>query len=141
MAQTNKDLIVMLEELFKKAPALPLSAKDVLVKITPWIALVFGILGILVGIGAAGVSPIALFGGIKVSVTVLISGILLLISSVLMLIAFPKLKAMKFEGWRLIFWADAISIVSAIVTFDLVSAVISFLIGFYILFQIKSYYK
>lgn len=131
----------MLEELFKKAPALPSSAKDVLVKIAPWIALIFGILGILVGIGAAGISPLALFGGVGASMTVLISGVLLLVSSVLMLIAFPKLKAMKFEGWRLIFWANAISIVSTIVTLDIVGAVVSFLVGFYILFQIKSYYK
>ena len=42
-------LIDTLEELFSKAPALPKNAKDFIVGITPWVALVFGVMGVLIG--------------------------------------------------------------------------------------------
>lgn len=139
--KAGKDLVVTLEDFFKKAPQLPTSARDVLVAITPWIALIFGILGVIAGLGLVGVSPLGLFGGVNVAVGALASGVLAILSSVLMLMAFPKLQKHVYGGWMLLFWSEVVNIVANLVTFNLVGALIGGLIGFYLLFQIKSYYK
>ncbi|HVZ59009.1 MAG TPA: hypothetical protein VG935_04640 [Patescibacteria group bacterium] len=142
MAQTTTtDIITTMEGWFKKAPDLPLNIKQVLVNITPWIALIFGVLGIVAGLGEIGVSPLALFGGIHNSVLVLIAGVLAVIASVFLLLAYPKTKALKAAGWRYLFWSAAISVLATLITGSIIGAIIGGLIKFYLLFQIKSYYK
>jgi len=143
MAEEQKkatDLIVTLENFFKQAPKLPSSATDVLVKIAPWISLIFGILGVIAGISLLGVSPLALFGGLHSSFVVLLTGVISIVSSVLMLMAYPKLVKRQYKGWELLFWSEVVSTVSAVIGLS-VGSVIGVLIGFYLLFQIKSYYK
>lgn len=137
----NTDVIGIMEEWFKKAPALPTNVQDTLVKITPWVALIFGILGILAGLGAIGVSPVAMFGGLQNSMMVLVSGVLTIASSVLLLMAYPKTKALKIEGWKFLFWSTVVSLVSSLLVGAIVSAIIWGLVEFYLLFQIKSHYK
>lgn len=137
----EKKLIQTLEEFFSKAPHLPAKWREVLVKIAPWLVLIFGILGVLGGLAALGVSPVATFGGVNYGTKLLIAGVFTLVSSVLMLMAFPGLKARKYQGWRLFFWSEVVSVVASIISLDLVGAVLGFLIGFYILFEIKSHYK
>lgn len=139
--KSKNDLITMMEVWFKKAPALPANAKDTLVKITPWIALIFGILGILAGLGAVGVSPVVVFGGVRNSMIVLLSGVLTIASSALMLMAYPKVKALKLSGWTFLFWSSVVSLIGSLIIGSIVSAIIWGLIEFYLLFQIKSYYK
>lgn len=139
--KTGNDLINVLSDFFKKAPQLPKGGQDALVTIMPWIALIFGILGVVVGIGAVGISPLALFAGLNASTTVLITGILTIVSSVLMLMAFPKLQKRVEAGWVLLFWSEVVNVVSNLVSINIVGALIGGLIGFYILFQIKAHYK
>jgi hypothetical protein len=141
---TNKsvhDLIKTLEGFFAKAPALPTNIREVIVKITPWLALIFGILGVLGGLGALGLSPVAMMGGVDTSLFILVSGVLAIASSVLMLVAYPKLKVNSSEGWTLLFLSEVVSVVSSLVAGAVFGAIIGGLIGFYFLFQIKSYYK
>lgn len=143
MAENQKqasDFIATLDNFFKQAPKLPSSATDVLVKIAPWISLIFGILGVIVGLSAVGISPIALFGGVHASFEVLLVGVVSIVSSVLMLMAYPKLVKKEYKGWELLFWSEVVSAVSAVISLS-VGSVIGILIGFYLLFQIKSYYK
>lgn len=137
----NIDVIGMMEGWFKKAPALPTNIQDTLVKITPWVALIFGILGILAGLGAVGVSPVAMFGGVRNSMMVLVSGVLTIASSALLLMAYPKTKALKMQGWTFLFWSTVVSLVSSLLVGAIVSAIIWGLVEFYLLFQIKSHYK
>ncbi len=143
-----KQLVVTMEGWFSKLPALPREWKEVIVKVTPWIALIFGVFGVLGGISALGIlsvfSPFAVLGGgvggaQAVGMGVLAS-ILLLVSSALMLIAFPGTNARKEAGWNFLFWSQAVSVVSAVLSFSPVGVLLSG-VGFYILFQIKSYYK
>lgn len=134
------EFIPWMEDVFKKAPHLPKNIREVLVTITPWLALIFGILGILGGIGAVGVSPIALFGGVYASAFVLFSGILALAASVLLLMAFSSLLKRQVKGWTLLFFAEVISAVASLLSLS-VGAVIGVLIGFYLLFEIKGQYK
>ena len=145
-------VISMLEEWFSKLPALPANLKATLVKIAPWLALVFGILGVvgslggvlaLLGLGAFGVSMMP-YGGLSVvnasafGIVVLLLG---LAASVLMLMAYPGLKDQKMSGWKMAFWSEVVSLLGSLVAFNFVGLLVGALIGFYILFQIKSSYK
>lgn len=141
MAEGQKqDLIKALEDFFKKLPNLPASGREVLVSVVPWIALIFGILGVLAGLGAVGVSPLALFGGLSSSFTVLVMGVATIVASVLMLMAFPKLTKKAYKGWELLFWSEVVNTVAAVMALS-VGSILGVLVGFYLLFQIKSYYK
>lgn len=140
------DLIKVLGEWFAKFPPLPVNAKEVIVKIAPWLAIIFGILGVIAGIGATGLltvlSPlVALGGGVGVAVGSMVGAILAIVSSALMIVAFPGLRDRKANGWKMSFYSQLVSVVSSVVALNLFGAVIGALIGFYILFQIKSYYK
>lgn len=137
---TKNDLIEQVEKLYAQLPDLPLNIRDVLVQITPWIAIIFGVLGIVAGLGVIGVSPLALFGGINTGVTVLASGVATIIASALMVIAFPKLQKLQLGGWELLFWSEAVGMLSSLLLLS-VSGILGGLIGFYLLFQIKSHYK
>ena len=150
MAETKKvntdQYVKMLEDWFGKLPPLPTNAKDVLVKVLPWLALVFGVLGILAAVAATGLmtvlSPVMLLGGgVGVVTGGIVGAVLALVGSVLTLMSFPGLKDRKIKGWKLAFWSEVVSVASSLVGLNLVGAVISALIGFYLLFQIKSYYK
>jgi hypothetical protein len=144
----TKSVIDTMEDFFKKAPALPANVREVLVKITPWLALIFGILGILGGLGGVGLltafSPLAVFGGARGVASYgagIIAAWVWLASSVLLLAAYPGTKAKKITGWNLLFWSEAVNVLGSLLSGSIVGAIIGGLIGFYLLFQIKSYYK
>lgn len=140
------DIIDTMGQWFAKFPVLPTNIREVLVKITPWLSLIFGILGILVGISGLGVltflSPLAMLGGVSSYGTGIIATIIYLIGSVALLAAYPGTKAKKYAGWQFLFWSEAINLVGGLIGMHgIVSALIGALVGFYLLFQIKSYYK
>lgn len=136
-------LIKSMEEMFKKLPALPASGVDVLFKIAPWIALIFGILGILGSLAAFGIftayAPLATAVGVNYGLGY-VAGVGGAIASVLLLVAFPGLKAGKMGGWKLLFYSEAVSALTSLVGIS-IGGIIGALIGFYILFQIKPRYK
>lgn len=138
--------VTMSEEWFKKFPPLPANVKDILVKIAPILSLVFGVLGVLGAIAATGfltaLSPfVALGGGIGLAAGGIVGSLLMLVSSVMMVLAFSGLKDHKLAGWKYSFWSQTVSVVASLISFNLVGAVISLVVGYYLLFQIKSYYK
>ncbi len=145
-------LIDTLEELFSKAPALPKNAKDFIVGITPWVALVFGVLGVLIGLSGLGfmtaLAPLASMGwgtaygsGVGFYGLGMVSSVLFLGSSALMVAAYPGTKSRMMSGWTFLFWSQLLSVVSSFITMNLVNGLLAAIIGFYPLFQIKSYYK
>lgn len=147
MAKSNglNQLVDTMEGWYSKLPSLPKQWVETLVTITPWLVLVFGVLGVLALLAALGVltalSPVMLLGGgVGVATGSLIGTALALVSSVLLLMAFPGTKARKMSGWNLLFWSEAVSVISGVVSFSL-GGVLGAAIGFYILFQIKSHYK
>lgn len=141
-------LVETLEKFFASAPALPKNAKEVIVNITPLLAIIFGILGILGAIGGLGLltasSPLMFFGGAE-GVSAygggFIAALFWLASSALLVAAFPGTSARKSNGWNMLFWSEIISVAGSLVSLSFVSGIIGGLIGFYLLFQIKSYYK
>lgn len=146
--KSSKDLVGTLENFFKKAPAIPANGREAIAKITPWLALIFGVLGVLGGLAGVGLltvfSPLALFGGAS-GIASYGSGVIAawiwLASSVLLLAAYPGTKARKLSGWNLLFWSEVVNVIGSLIAGSVVSGIIGGLIGFYLLFQIKSYYK
>lgn len=143
--KSSKNIIDATEDFFKKAPALPTNFKEGLIQYTPVLVLIFGILGILVGLAGTGIltifSPLALVFGVQGYGSSIISGWTLIIASALLLASYSGIKAKKLSGWNLLFWSEAVNVVGSVVGGSIVNAIVGALIGFYLLFQIKSYYK
>ena len=137
-----------LDRSYEKLPALPKGADEFIVSVLPWLALIFGVISILSGVSVFGIgslsTPYAALYGPGGYTAFVIAGIILLAEGILMLLAFPKLRRKEVRGWNLMFWVLVLSIVSSLVSlsvFGIVWAVIGALIGYYFLYQIKSYYK
>ena len=139
-SQPPKDMIGFFDYyLVKKAPfQLPDALKEFIVKFGPWITVVLLILSlpalfIVLGLSVAFV-PIGVAYGLLWSVA-------FCLHLVLMALALPGLFARKMSGWTLMFYAQVVSVVSSLVSYQVVGALIFGLISFYILFQVRSLYK
>ncbi len=145
MASSTANIINTVEEWYSKLPALPKDVRDVIAKITPWLALIFGVLGVLGAIAALGIftafSPLAMMGGGAMALgNGMITAVLALVSSALLLAAFPGTRKYKLSGWNLLFWSEAVTLLSSVLAISL-SGILFSLIAFYLIFQIKSHYK
>jgi len=141
----DNSIIVSLENVYAKLPPLPAGVKEFAVAVAPWLAIIFGILGLLGSLAAFGFSTIAspliaIGGGVGLATNIIISSIIGLVTSVMMIVAFPSLLKKKEFGWVLLFWVQVLAVVSAVITLSIYSVVLA-LIWFYFIFQIKSYYK
>lgn len=136
--------IDMVDEYFKKLPQLPKNARDAIVSITPWLALIFGILGVaasLVGLGLfTFLSPLLMLGATRAFGTGYVTVILGLAASVLLLLGFPGTQKKQEKGWRMIYYSEVVNLLVAIISISL-SGVLFSLVGFYFLYQIRSYYS
>lgn len=142
---TTSSIIDTVGEWFAKLPNLPANIREVLVKITPWVALIFGALGVIAGVLGLGLltflAPLMVVAGAFNSAgSGLIASVLLLISSALFLAAFPGTNKRKAGGWNLLFWSEVVALVSSVLAFSL-GGIVGNLIGFYLIFQIRTYYK
>jgi hypothetical protein len=142
-------LLKTLDESFAKLPALPKKWTDLIVNYAPWLALIGGVILIfgavsLIGLGSF-LSPFAMMAGSGFFViTWVLAAVLLLVGGVLEFLAFKPLKARSVKGWNFMFYALLLNALGSVVRLsvsEVVMAVISFLIGYYFLYQVKSYYK
>jgi hypothetical protein len=142
-------LFKTLDETYAKVPALPKKWTDLIVNYAPWLALIGGVILIfgavsLIGLGSF-LSPFAMMGGSGFFViTWILAAVLLLVAGVLEFLAFAPLKARKVKGWNFMFYALLLNALGSVVRLsisEVVMAVITFLIGYYFLYQVKSYYK
>lgn len=136
-----------LEDLFTKTVTLqiPQSGKEAIVQYSPYIGLilgilllpaVFAILGLVGLVGTVG----AAFGVVYGPLYYL--GILITVIQIIMyFMAYPQLVKKSKEGWSLLFYAELLSIAASIFSGGLVGAIIGGAIGFFILYQIKYFYK
>lgn len=145
MAKNNSidGYIDMVGEYFKKLPSLPKNAQSSIAGITPWLALIFGILGVataLVGLGIFTFLAPALLTGVRGTGQGFIIVILGLVSSFLLLVSFPGTQKRQEKGWKFIYYSQVVSLVANAVTLSLGGVLFS-LIGFYFLYQIREYFK
>ena len=133
---------------FAKLPHLPADILETLAKIAPWLALIFGILGIAgilsAGMFAAVMSPAFYAMGMS-QVTIVVSLLTGIVACVLDLCAYKPLLARKKMGWNFIFYAQVLSALSLIVgiIFSSVSImnILGQFIGFWLLFEVRGLYK
>lgn len=144
MIDAIKQIDVSLENyLVKKAPPLPENFKETLVKIVPWLALIFGILAIpallaVFGLGAVA-TPFMAFSGARTGLF-WISWIIGAAQAVLELMAFRPLKDHKKSGWELMLYSSLLGLLASLTSVSLFGLVVT-VITFYLLYQIKSSYK
>jgi hypothetical protein len=135
-----------LEELFTKkiSYALPIKAKETIVKIAPWITLIVIVLSLPAIFALLGIGSFALGIG-AMSSRYYIGVIVLIIQVVLMIMAFPGLQKRQIKGWKMVYYSDLVSAVYALFSAysfgDLIWSLLGTCIGLYLLFQVKSYYK
>ncbi|WP_028524351.1 hypothetical protein [Runella limosa] len=136
---------------FAKFPQLPDNVKEILVKISPFlciIGVIFGALGLLavLGIGAGATAiGLAAFGNMGLYwVSMAILAVMVLIEG---LAISPLMKRQK-KGWDYMYYIFLLSLVSGIVNLagigslfsNLISLAFSFLLGGWLLFQIREKY-
>ncbi len=139
------------EYLVKKAPyTLPTNVKEILVKLSPYFAIigvVFGIPSILAlfGLGTFLV-PMGTIGGLVsgrpfLGFGYILATVILAVNIVIEAIAIPGLFSRSKKAWRLMYYASLINIVHELITFNLGGMIIGGLISLYFIFQVKEYYK
>ena len=157
-----------LGDLYKNAPKMSGSARKSLAGAMPWIALVFGILqlwstytlwhaGHIVNRFVDYANDLsAVYGGTTIKaqhlgVTFYLALIVLAVSAVTLLLAYPGLNARKKSGWNWLFLGSLINLVYGVVSVfvasgygggvgRLISALIGSAISFYLLYQIRDQY-
>lgn len=139
------------EYLVKKAPFhIPVGLKDLIVKLAPYITIIMLIMLIPVVLALLWLGSYIWgwammreygYGYGSWKTMFYVTSILSLIVLVLEALAIPWLFKVKKQWWNLLFYAQLISVISTLISGNIVSAVISLVIGMYVLFQIRSYYK
>jgi len=150
----------------KNAPVqLPENVKKFIVKYLPIVNLVLGIFSLFAALSLwswantttriiDNVNTIsAIYGGNEVtpnrlSLLIWVSLIVLAVTAVLYIAAYPGTKAKKKSGWNLLFYAALLNLAYGVVNaftdygsvMGLIGTLIGTLIGLFFLFQIRSYY-
>lgn len=129
----------------QKAPALPTGAKEAIVNFAPWITVVMLFVSLppvlaILGIGSI-MAPFSFLGGVNAGYSYMLSLIFLALSMVLEALAIPGLFKKTKAGWNFVFYSTLVNILSNLVHYQFMNLVIGGLISFYLLFQVKSYYK
>jgi hypothetical protein len=80
-----------------------------------------------------------------VMLSMLGSTIVMVISGILLFMAFNPLRERSHRGWMLLFWSDMLSVATFVLTLvsngGWLGSVIGMIIGFYLLFQIRPAYN
>ena len=131
-----------LRDLFAKFPAFPESLIDILVTLAPWLCLLGGILGLLgllslVGVSGAWAIGLGAYGSTWAYYASVIGGAVV---AVLYILAFTPLRTQKKRGWNLLYYAFLLNLLIQLVTFHIFALILGFLIGGWILFQIRPKY-
>lgn len=129
----------------KKAPAMPENIKKFIVRYSPYLiilVLILSLPGLLAAFGLSRfLAPYNYYGGSRMNFTFSIFGILTLLALALEIIALPGLFKRSKKSWEYMFYASLVSLLASLLNLNLASLIIGAAISFYVLFQIKSYYK
>jgi hypothetical protein len=139
-----------LAPIFAKAPHLPQNARTSLANVAPWLALIFGILGLFALISAGLFASIASFSFAAMGmgflpILMFLTLIVGVISAVMEILAFKPLQARKKNGWNLLFYGMVLSaivtILNLIFSYGSLGSLIGLVIGFWLLFEIRAMYQ
>lgn len=141
-------LEAMLDEyMVRKAPfALPLGLKEFIVKVSPYLVIIFAILALPLIFAAIGLTafftPFAMMGGYGWGFGAIVSLVVAVITLVMEVMAVPGMFKRTRGAWRLLFYVSIVSLIGSILSVSgIISGIIGAIIGWYILFQLKDMYK
>lgn len=131
--------------LVDKAPAIPKEWKELLVKIAPWLTLIFAVLALpailaIFGLGAFFM-PFSYLGGVTAGASFTITWVFSVAILLLEFLAIPGLFKRTKGGWNLLFYSTLLGAIQSLLTGNLFGLVLGTLISLYVLFQVKEYYK
>ena len=150
-----------LADFFAKFPHVPEGGRKVIAQILPWLALVFGILGIIAAVAGGLITSIfsipALLTGNIGGFVMLIAVIVSFTAATLEVLAFKPLQAGMKKGWNFLYYALLLGVVSALISIlgntlngsvygmavivpPLIGGVIGFIIGIWILFEVRGHF-
>lgn len=144
------DLEKKLVEVSAKLPQLPDSIGEFLVKYGPYLMIVglamsiFGFLstfGILASINPLVRSSYFRGYGLGYGSYFSIHSLIGLVSTIFMAIAIPGLLKRTKAAWNLMFYASLVTAISYLVGMNIGSLIIGMVINWYLLFQIRKFYK
>ena len=127
--------------IFKGAPHLPPHARQTLVDIAPWIALIGGILGI-VGVLSAGsfMSMFFSFSFLRFGFSSILFTVAMLLSlagAILSVVAYQPLTKLRKAGWNYVFYGMLLGVVSAVLHmvagYSNFGQIVGLLVGFWLL--------
>lgn len=134
----------------KKAPfSLPENIKELIVTFGPYLVILGIILGIpsilmVLGLGAL-VSPFTAFMGpsymVSYGINYVVSMIVFGVVLVLEALAVPLLFKRQRKGWLYLFYSSLVGLVSGLLSGGIVGTLVGAVIGWYVLFQVREYYK
>jgi len=129
----------------QKAPAMPTNIKELIVNLAPWLTLIFALISLpailfVFGLGTL-LAPFSFLGGVRAGFNYGLSMIVLAISVVLEFLSIPGLFKRARQGWNFVYYSALVYALYNIVSFNVGGLIIGALISFYILFQVKEYYK
>jgi hypothetical protein len=143
-----------LKKLFDQAPHLPKEWHDMIVNIMPFLAVIFGILsGVsflgLLGLGSGGLTSFGVLGALGGSylLSFLVTVATGLVSAAFLIFSFKGLQERSKKGWNLVFYSQIVALVGAVLSvvvghpYNLVDVVLGALVSFYLLFEVRSYYR
>jgi hypothetical protein len=119
--------------------------KEFIVKVSPYLIIIFAIMALPLILAAIGIStaltPFAMVGGYGWGLAAIISLATTVIVLIMEVMAVPGLFKRAKSAWRLVFYATIVSLIGSILAFNIISGIIGAIIGWYILFQVKELYK
>lgn len=133
----------------QKAPRIPDNWRENIVKVAPWITLILLVIALpamlflfTVALGLSAVSIPFAYGaaGAHFGGMLIVTFVLTLVSLILEVLALPGLFHKQRKGWLFLFYSTLIGGVLNIVSFH-IGGLIGTVLGLYLLFQIRSYYK
>ena len=133
--------------LVEKSPiTLPKGVIDFLVKFAPVASIILGVLAAfgalaLFGLGSILGPFVIAGGGASALGGAFLSAAFVTVIAVLYFMAYPGLKARKVKGWNMLFYIETLYILSDLINVRIASAVVSAIIGYFFLFQMRARYK
>lgn len=136
------NVIDIFDKAYSLLPDLSPEVREAVVKILPFLAVIFGLLMVIASIveilGTPFISILAL-GKSTLIQTLLLTNVLGIVQGILMVSAFTALRRRSIRGWKLIFWSQILWIISSLISLSL-----ALMLGFlflYPLFKVRNYYK
>jgi Na+/melibiose symporter-like transporter len=137
-----KRLDALFTDLFlKKAPPLPKNIQEGLVKILPWLVLIFSLLalpGIIAGLGLSTTVPFWVLNGTR-HINLLFGFLISFIQVAVGLLAVPHLLQKAKKGWILLYYALLLSLLSSAFYFSGIGIIMT-IVFLYFLYQLKENY-